>query len=389
MGAVVAVQSPSAPGVEADAGADRLREILDRESERPLDGLDIITPRSQADGSAVAEVIRLRALLDAHLDRTEQVLRRSAAPTPVAARSILSPRAGKSPRAQKTTPHRQQKTTPRSVFRQLSTRLGLVVETRMGDSPAFTPVVLPETPLAAPPTQVTPKGAPSPVAEQPTPTPALEPAPPAAKDAEALPKVQKKFNGHLQMVTCAAFTPGGAFVVSGSADKSLRLFKVASGWCMRVMRGHSDAVTCCAVLRRRAALSPTAAADAGAEKRGKGRSSGADVRASPPRKSAAPGGLAMVSTRPVAETELMVSGGCDNVVNVWNWRRGTNVCSLAGHRDTVTSVDIALVPRDWTSRNSPSKRSRRRTAGAISRSLFTVTFCANSADDLTCPPHIF
>ena len=52
-------------------------------------------------------------------------------------------------------------------------------------------------------------------------------------------KMQK---GHTQRVVTATLTPDGTFAVSGSADKTVRLWDLDTGQCIRTMEGHTDDV---------------------------------------------------------------------------------------------------------------------------------------------------
>ncbi len=51
--------------------------------------------------------------------------------------------------------------------------------------------------------------------------------------------------GHSDRVTCCSFSPDGKFVVSGSADKTLRLWDTQTGDCRWIARGHTGNVTAC------------------------------------------------------------------------------------------------------------------------------------------------
>jgi WD40 repeat protein/uncharacterized caspase-like protein len=53
--------------------------------------------------------------------------------------------------------------------------------------------------------------------------------------------------GHSELVTAAVFSPDGKTVLSGSNDKTLRLWDVASGRLIRQFTGHTDAVQAVAV----------------------------------------------------------------------------------------------------------------------------------------------
>ncbi|MFN4258080.1 MAG: c-type cytochrome domain-containing protein [Gemmataceae bacterium] len=62
-------------------------------------------------------------------------------------------------------------------------------------------------------------------------------AAPVAADA-ALP-----FAGHTAPVTCVSFSPNGQWVLTGSADQTLRLWQVPTGGAARRFVGHADAIT--------------------------------------------------------------------------------------------------------------------------------------------------
>jgi WD40 repeat protein len=49
--------------------------------------------------------------------------------------------------------------------------------------------------------------------------------------------------GHSNWVTSVAFSPDGKQVVSGSYDKTIRLWDVATGAALQTLEGHSDGVT--------------------------------------------------------------------------------------------------------------------------------------------------
>jgi len=54
---------------------------------------------------------------------------------------------------------------------------------------------------------------------------------------------RKIFRGHDGAVSSAAFSPDGTRVVTSSADKTARLWEVASGKELAVLRGHDGAVS--------------------------------------------------------------------------------------------------------------------------------------------------
>jgi small GTP-binding protein len=48
--------------------------------------------------------------------------------------------------------------------------------------------------------------------------------------------------GHAGAIYCVTFSPDGKSALSGSADKTVRLWDVETGGCLRVLEGHSDSV---------------------------------------------------------------------------------------------------------------------------------------------------
>ena len=52
----------------------------------------------------------------------------------------------------------------------------------------------------------------------------------------------RTFEGHSGWVTSVAFSPDGARVLSGSWDKTIKLWDAATGQLIRTFEGHSGAV---------------------------------------------------------------------------------------------------------------------------------------------------
>ncbi len=98
------------------------------------------------------------------------------------------------------------------------------------------------------------------------------------------------FQGHTKGIGCVAFSPDGTHLLSGSADRSLRLWTVDQQNEVCRLSGHTNHVKC-------VAFSP--------------------------------------------DGNRAVSGGIDKTVRVWDLERGTEVACFRGHDDAVTSVSVS------------------------------------------------
>ena len=118
------------------------------------------------------------------------------------------------------------------------------------------------------------------------------------------------FNGHDSDVDCVAFHPNGSYVFSGGCDRSVRMWAVSSGNNVRLFTGHTGNVTALACSPSGKILA--SADDAGIiilwnlasgliKKRMRGH---------------ARGGIWSVSWS--AESTVLVSGGADGTVRVWD-----------------------------------------------------------------------
>ncbi len=57
----------------------------------------------------------------------------------------------------------------------------------------------------------------------------------------------RQMNGHPDEISCIVYCSELSRVITGSRDKTVRVWNVAAGECVHVLRGHTNWVTCAAV----------------------------------------------------------------------------------------------------------------------------------------------
>jgi len=100
---------------------------------------------------------------------------------------------------------------------------------------------------------------------------------------------KKMLGGHTNGIVEASITPDGRYAVSGSKDKTVRLWNLETGQCLRIMEGHTDKV---------------------------------------------------LTVFPTPDGRYAVSGGEDNTLRLWTLETGQCVRTMKGHTDTVHSVSL-------------------------------------------------
>ncbi|MEQ1839481.1 MAG: WD40 repeat domain-containing protein [Verrucomicrobiales bacterium] len=138
--------------------------------------------------------------------------------------------------------------------------------------------------------------------------------------------------GHTSSVTSVALSPDGSLAVSGSEDKTLRVWDLLSGQCLATLEGHSDVVIS-------VALSPDGfrAVSGSYDKtlRVWDLLSGECLATLQGHS----GGVTSVAFCP--DGSLAVSGSWDKTLRIWNIQSGKCLATLEGHSDWVKSVALS------------------------------------------------
>ena len=137
--------------------------------------------------------------------------------------------------------------------------------------------------------------------------------------------------GHQGFVQAVALSSDGTMVVSGSDDKTLKVWNLAAGKALRTLEGHEGAVTAVA-LSEDASIAVSASADR--TLRVWDVATGKSLR------------VLQGHTRPVqavalsADGKIAVSGAGDRTLKVWDVSSGTLVRTMEGHKGSVRAVAL-------------------------------------------------
>jgi WD40 repeat protein len=146
-------------------------------------------------------------------------------------------------------------------------------------------------------------------------------------------KTIRPFTGHKSYVNDCAFSPDGTQALSGSADQTLRLWEVATGETLRILEGHSDAVSACAWSHDGKLL---LSASGDATLRIWNAASGQIVRV-------LVGHTASIDGCAFSPDDtLVLSGSADQTLRLWEVATGKIVRTFTGHTDDVN--DCAFSP---------------------------------------------
>ena len=145
------------------------------------------------------------------------------------------------------------------------------------------------------------------------------------------PALLRKLKGHSGQVTSVSMTPDGHRAISGSDDRTLRVWDLESGICLNTLEGHSGTVTS-------VSLTPDGRrAISGSDDhtlRVWNLESGCCVRT-------LEGHIrGVTSVSVVPDGRRAVSGSDDHTLRVWDLESGTCLRTIEGHRGSVSSMSI-------------------------------------------------
>jgi WD40 repeat protein len=191
---------------------------------------------------------------------------------------------------------------------------------------------------------------------------AVEAAEPAKVPEVANPVVLK---GHTERVMSLAFSPDGRMILSGSQDRTIRLWGVGSGLELARLEGHTGLVRC-VVFSREGTRALSGGYDStlrwwdveAARELRQLRGHGGDVNA--------------VALSP--DERRALSGGDDVTLRLWDLHTGAELRCLRGHTERIYS--IAFCPGDGT--RSPAAPTARRGSGTWSRARRCAACAATS-----------
>jgi small GTP-binding protein len=135
--------------------------------------------------------------------------------------------------------------------------------------------------------------------------------------------------GHSARVLSVAWSPNGRRAVSGAADKTVRLWDVETGGCLRVLEGHSGEVNC-------VAWSPDGHRALSVAADGIGRLWDVETGRCLHVTAANPTGVRSVAWSP--DGGRAVSGADDHTVRLWDTETGRCLRVLEGHSASVIGV---------------------------------------------------
>lgn len=147
--------------------------------------------------------------------------------------------------------------------------------------------------------------------------------------------------GHTSMIQCVAVFSDQKRIVSGSLDRTLKIWHSETGQCLRTLRGHTGGVYCVAILP----TYPISISNSGA-----------------------------------VDDDRIVSGSDDNTLRIWESQTGRILQVLKGHTDTVSCVVTTSVEVPSTASSPMCASTTLMISGSWDKTLRVWQYPSASAD---------
>ncbi|MEA5572412.1 serine/threonine-protein kinase [Calothrix sp. UHCC 0171] len=144
---------------------------------------------------------------------------------------------------------------------------------------------------------------------------------------------ERMLTGHSSLVRSVAFSPGGKSLVSGSGDKTIKLWDLLTGEQIHTLIGHSDSVSSVAISPDGKIL-----VSCSGDKTIKlwNLETEEEIRTLIGHSDS----VSSVAISPDGKT--LISGSWDKTIKLWNLETGQEIRTLRGHSDHVVSIAISL-----------------------------------------------
>ena len=139
--------------------------------------------------------------------------------------------------------------------------------------------------------------------------------------------------GHTGAVMDVHWDSGDDYLYTCSTDKTLRVWDMDTGVCVRKFKGHNDIINACHPARRGPQLICTAADD--------GTVKVFDTRVKDAVKSYQCDGFQQTAVTFNDTSEQLIAGGIDNDIRVFDLRRDDVTFVMRGHADTITGLTLS------------------------------------------------
>ncbi|KAH7728244.1 Biotin/lipoate A/B protein ligase family protein [Aphelenchoides avenae] len=140
--------------------------------------------------------------------------------------------------------------------------------------------------------------------------------------------------GHTGAIMDVHFNADASHLFTCATDKTTRVWDMDTGACLRKFKNHTDFVNSCHPARRGPELICSGGDD--------GLIIVQDLRDKDPAFKFENANQYQVTAVTFTDTaEKVISGGIDNVLKIWDLRRGDEPLVLAGHTDTITGIALS------------------------------------------------